>query len=109
MPQIVSCPDCGRPLNVPDHLFGRNVKCPGCGKKFLADVGAPDDRGRSGRGAAFVPRPTTSSRRTITPTGRGLGGDATKTTTRTTRSGAATRPSRAGVKSARGGDTSEWA
>lgn len=35
MPQIVSCPDCGRKLKVPDNLIGKNVKCPGCGVKFL--------------------------------------------------------------------------
>ena len=34
----MSCPDCGRKLRVPDHLLGKNVKCPGCGQKFLAEA-----------------------------------------------------------------------
>jgi hypothetical protein len=38
MPQIISCPDCGRKLRVPDHLLGKKVKCPGCGVKFTAAV-----------------------------------------------------------------------
>jgi hypothetical protein len=38
MPQIVSCPDCGRKLRVPDNLLGKNVKCPGCSRKFLAEM-----------------------------------------------------------------------
>jgi len=38
MPQIISCPDCGRKLRVPDNLLGKKVKCPGCGVKFAAQV-----------------------------------------------------------------------
>jgi hypothetical protein len=40
MPQLISCPDCGRKLRVPDDLLGKKVKCPGCGVKF---VGEADD------------------------------------------------------------------
>ena len=38
MPQIVTCPDCGRKLKVPDDLVGKRVKCPGCGQKFVGEV-----------------------------------------------------------------------
>ncbi len=38
MPQLISCPDCGRKLRVPDNLLGKKVKCPGCGVKFAAQV-----------------------------------------------------------------------
>jgi hypothetical protein len=30
MPEIISCPDCGRKLRVPDNLIGKKVRCPGC-------------------------------------------------------------------------------
>ncbi|HVS39570.1 MAG TPA: hypothetical protein VMS17_28695 [Gemmataceae bacterium] len=53
MPQIVSCPDCGRKLSVPDHLLGRNVKCPGCRKTFLA--GSDDGRFATGEVAYSEP------------------------------------------------------
>jgi hypothetical protein len=38
MPQIISCPDCGRKLRVPDHLVGKKVKCPGCGVNFVGET-----------------------------------------------------------------------
>jgi hypothetical protein len=38
MPQVISCPDCGRKLRVPDNLLGKKVKCPGCGVKFAAQA-----------------------------------------------------------------------
>lgn len=30
----ISCPDCQRPLRVPDNLLGQAVKCPGCAHVF---------------------------------------------------------------------------
>ena len=47
MPTIVNCPDCRCELRVPDHLRGREVKCPTCGTQFVAgpaDGDAPDAR-----------------------------------------------------------------
>src|SRR5262249_14407443 len=37
-PEIISCPDCGRQLRVPDHLYGKKVRCPGCKVMFRAEV-----------------------------------------------------------------------
>jgi hypothetical protein len=36
MPEIVKCPECDKQLRIPDHLLGKAVSCPGCGKKFTA-------------------------------------------------------------------------
>jgi predicted Zn finger-like uncharacterized protein len=36
MPEIISCPNCSRKLRVPDDMLGRQVKCPGCSKIFVA-------------------------------------------------------------------------
>jgi predicted Zn finger-like uncharacterized protein len=42
MPEIISCPECGRKLRVKEDLFGRKVKCPDCGVTFTAG-GDPED------------------------------------------------------------------
>jgi hypothetical protein len=40
MPEIfVSCPQCERPLRVPDALRGRPAKCPACGLTFAVPAG----------------------------------------------------------------------
>lgn len=39
MPIQVSCPECQRPLRVPDHLLGTQVRCPGCQAIFRASTG----------------------------------------------------------------------
>jgi hypothetical protein len=40
MPEIfVSCPQCERPLRVPDELLGRPAKCPACGLTFAVPAG----------------------------------------------------------------------
>ena len=40
MPEIfVSCPQCERPLRVPDELLGRPAKCPACGLTFAVPGG----------------------------------------------------------------------
>jgi hypothetical protein len=36
MPEIVTCPQCDKQLRIPDHLLGKTVSCPSCGKKFTA-------------------------------------------------------------------------
>lgn len=36
---IISCPQCSRPLRVPDALVGRLVKCPSCNVQFQAAAG----------------------------------------------------------------------
>lgn len=38
MPQQVRCPECDATLRVPDHLLGKNVKCPRCKQTFTAQV-----------------------------------------------------------------------
>jgi hypothetical protein len=38
MPQIITCPDCGRKLRVPDELVGKKVKCPDCKVKFTGGI-----------------------------------------------------------------------
>ena len=40
MPELVSCPHCGKPLRVPDHLLNRTVKCPSCTSTFVATASA---------------------------------------------------------------------
>jgi hypothetical protein len=39
MPIQINCPDCQRPLRVPDHLVGTQVRCPGCQRIFRASTG----------------------------------------------------------------------
>jgi predicted Zn finger-like uncharacterized protein len=39
MPIQVSCPNCNRPLRVPDSLVGRKVKCTHCQTTFTASTG----------------------------------------------------------------------
>jgi hypothetical protein len=38
MPRIITCPDCGRKLRVPDELVGKKVKCPDCNVKFTGGI-----------------------------------------------------------------------
>jgi len=38
MPEIITCPDCGRKLRVPDELVGKKVKCPDCKVKFTGSI-----------------------------------------------------------------------
>jgi hypothetical protein len=42
MPEIVSCPHCGRRASVPDRSVGKRVKCPGCAETFQATMPAPE-------------------------------------------------------------------
>jgi hypothetical protein len=54
MPEIfVSCPQCERPLRVPDALLGRPAKCPACGLTFAVPAG--------GHEAPLMPVPATPS------------------------------------------------
>ncbi len=41
MQEIISCPSCGRKLQVPDTLLGQDVQCPTCGGTFVAGGGNP--------------------------------------------------------------------
>src|SRR5260370_8844628 len=43
MPQIITCPDCGRKLRVPDELVGKKVKCPDCKVKFTGGITTKPD------------------------------------------------------------------
>jgi hypothetical protein len=38
---IITCPQCTRPLRVPDTMFGRLVKCPTCAVQFQVAAGGP--------------------------------------------------------------------
>ncbi len=57
MSQIVTCPDCGRKLKVPDDLLGKKVKCPGCGQKFVGATDDADDESATPRSTGVAPRP----------------------------------------------------
>jgi len=62
MPELTRCPECGKKLKVPDNLIGKQVKCPGCGKPFVASVLSAEPppappRGRSEEGIGEAPRP----------------------------------------------------
>ncbi len=37
MTEIVSCPSCGKKLQVPEDFFGKNVQCPECKQTFRAE------------------------------------------------------------------------
>src|SRR5690349_24742281 len=39
MPEVITCPSCNRKLKAPDHLMGRMVQCPTCGRTFTAGNG----------------------------------------------------------------------
>jgi predicted Zn finger-like uncharacterized protein len=43
MPTIVTCPECGSKLRVPDGLAGQEVRCARCGETFVAPDIAPAD------------------------------------------------------------------
>ena len=38
MARLTSCPSCQRKLQVPDDLFGVEVRCPSCSTTFMAEV-----------------------------------------------------------------------
>jgi hypothetical protein len=66
MPEIISCPDCGRQLRVPDHLYGKKVRCPGCKVMFRAEVvhePPPEAPPRSARKSDQVTREPSARRR----------------------------------------------
>src|SRR5438445_13406693 len=68
MPEIITCPDCGRKLRVPDTLVGKKVKCPDCNTKFTGGI-TTAPAGKTGAPARSKPRddeddrPKKSSRR----------------------------------------------
>jgi len=41
MPNVVTCPACGRKLNLPDQLLGQQVRCPTCGETFRGEASPP--------------------------------------------------------------------
>lgn len=41
MTEIVTCPACGKKLQVPEDFFGKTVQCPECKRPFVADVAGP--------------------------------------------------------------------
>ena len=68
MPEIITCPDCGRKLRVPDTLVGKKVKCPDCNTKFTGGI-TTAPAGKTGAPSRSKPRdddddrPKKSSRR----------------------------------------------
>src|SRR5260370_40925872 len=55
MPITTRCPECDRPLRVPDDLVGKNVKCPGCTATFLAQAESSSPPAESIRPGAEAP------------------------------------------------------
>jgi predicted Zn finger-like uncharacterized protein len=46
MTLTISCPDCQRPLRVPENLLGQAVKCPSCSHTFVAPEGVEETPAR---------------------------------------------------------------
>ena len=44
MPQLISCPECSKNLQVPEELIGKKVQCPECKNTFVATLPEPEDR-----------------------------------------------------------------
>jgi len=42
MPELFTCPHCGKSVRVPDNLLGRTVKCPACGGRLVAGEAPPE-------------------------------------------------------------------
>ena len=42
MPTIIYCPSCGRKLNAPDQVLGKQVRCPQCKVSFTASPPPPE-------------------------------------------------------------------
>jgi len=55
MPEIITCPDCGRKLRVPAALVGKKVKCPDCNTKFTGGI-TTAPAGKTGAPARSKPR-----------------------------------------------------
>jgi predicted Zn finger-like uncharacterized protein len=53
MTLTISCPDCQRPLRVPENLLGQAVKCPSCSHTFMAPESLEE---KPARPAAPAPR-----------------------------------------------------
>jgi hypothetical protein len=41
MTEIVTCPACGKKLQVPEDFFGKTVQCPECKQRFVANAAGP--------------------------------------------------------------------
>ncbi len=69
MPITTRCPECDRPLRVPDDLVGKNVKCPGCTATFLAQAENSSQPAESIRPAPEAPtnNPTEAIRESPPP------------------------------------------
>jgi hypothetical protein len=55
MPITTRCPECDRPLRVPDELVGKNVKCPGCTATFVAEAESDGQPAESIRPTPEIP------------------------------------------------------
>src|SRR5947209_4142238 len=40
----VTCPECGKNINMPEEILGRKVRCKGCGESFVARASRPADK-----------------------------------------------------------------
>src|SRR5437016_4339444 len=72
MPQIISCPKCTKPMQVPDDAGGKQVRCPSCQLVF-AVAASPAARARqpvgAGVGAPSRPAPAAPSSPSRPPSG----------------------------------------
>jgi hypothetical protein len=41
MMEVITCPGCGRRLQLPEEVIGEDVQCPACGQTFTAQNPAP--------------------------------------------------------------------
>jgi HEAT repeat protein len=55
MPEVVTCPQCRKTVQIPQHLLGTSVKCPACGGRFTAALGNPRRAGDPGRSGDKAP------------------------------------------------------
>src|SRR5262249_27776144 len=55
MPEVVTCPQCRKTVQIPQHLLGTSVKCPACRGRFTAALGIPRRSGDPGRSGDKAP------------------------------------------------------
>lgn len=57
MAQLITCPECKKPLQVPEELLGKMVQCPECKQTFTASTAKQSDSSPG----AVEPKPTQTS------------------------------------------------
>jgi hypothetical protein len=69
MPEIISCPDCGRKLRVPDELVGKAVKCPDCKVKFTGGITTAPSKGKAPKSASGSAKAPADDQRVVSSLG----------------------------------------